>query len=123
LTPRYYRCDGIIANMTPFRGPSMDAGTAYEMGVAAALNKVVIAYSSDRTPYTEKCVAAGAKRGEDGSLRDAEGMAVEDFLGEVLVDNLMLAHGVDNVDNKICETPEEAIIMAVKVWNEKVNSK
>ena len=26
------RCDAVVANMTPFRGPSMDPGTAYEMG-------------------------------------------------------------------------------------------
>ncbi|KAF4620154.1 hypothetical protein G7Y89_g14670 [Cudoniella acicularis] len=31
--------DAVLANMTPFRGPSMDVGTAYEMGAASALGE------------------------------------------------------------------------------------
>ena len=33
--------DAIIANLTPFRGPSADTGTVYELGyMAAAVNSV-----------------------------------------------------------------------------------
>src|ERR1700681_299298 len=32
-------CDLLIANLTPFRGPSADVGTAYELGFARALGK------------------------------------------------------------------------------------
>ena len=34
-------CDIVIANLTPFRGPSADVGTAYEIGFAHALGKKV----------------------------------------------------------------------------------
>lgn len=110
--------DGIIANMTPFRGVSMDVGTAYEMGVARALGKVVIAYSSDRRSYVTKIVEAGiaGKKGPDGRRRDEKGMAVEEFEGCKLVDNLMMACGVDNVGEEVYATVDEAIKMAVKVW-------
>ena len=39
-------CGLMIANMTPFRGPSADVGTAYEMGFARALGLPVFAYTN-----------------------------------------------------------------------------
>jgi nucleoside 2-deoxyribosyltransferase len=108
-------CDGIIANMTPFRGPSMDVGTAYEMGVGAALNKIVVGYTTDSRSYVEKVQGTcKVERGKDGMLRDEKEMAVEEFGdGEVrLVDNLMIACGVE----KLCASDEEAIIIAVRAF-------
>ena len=35
-------CDLLIANMTPFRSPTMDVGTAFELGFARALGKPVL---------------------------------------------------------------------------------
>ena len=46
--------DAIIANLTPFRGPSADAGTVYELGYAAGRGKLCLAYSNDPTPYPER---------------------------------------------------------------------
>lgn len=87
-------CDVVVANMTPFRGPSMDAGTAYEMGVASALGKPVIGYTLDSRPYVERVAAMpGTEIGPDGRLYDGNRMSVEDF-GVPLVDNLMMARGV-----------------------------
>ena len=88
-------CDALVANMAPFRGPSMDPGTAYEMGAASALAKLVVGYSADRRCYVERvCAAMQVHRSADGALRDADAMAVEEF--ELpLVDNLMMAHGVE----------------------------
>src|SRR5262245_11804050 len=43
--------DAIIANLTPFRGPSADAGTVYELGYAAGRGKVCLGYSNDPAPY------------------------------------------------------------------------
>lgn len=68
---------GVLANMTPFRGPSTDVGTAWEIGFAYGLGKPVIAYSSDRRLYVEKVRSCGAE----------DGLHVEDF---DLEDNLML---------------------------------
>ncbi len=88
------RCDAVVANMTPFRGPSMDPGTAYEMGAAAALGKLVVGYTTDPRPYAERVAAAmPVERAPDGALRDGHGMAVEQF-AVPLADNLMMACGV-----------------------------
>ncbi len=88
------RCDALVANMTPFRGPSMDPGTAYEMGAAAALGRLVVGYTADPRPYAERLAAAmPVARAADGALRDADGMAVEQF-AMPLADNLMMACGV-----------------------------
>ncbi len=90
-------CDAVIANMTPFRGPSMDPGTAYEMGAAAALGKPVVGYTSDARSYVERVSAAmRIERTPDGRLRDPDGLSVEEFEAP-LVDNLMMAHGVAGV--------------------------
>jgi nucleoside 2-deoxyribosyltransferase len=108
-------CDAIIANMTPFRGPSMDVGTAYEMGVGAALNKIVIGYTSDTKSYVDKVKkVCKVERGTDEYIRDENGMSVEDFGdGETrLVDNLMISCGVD----RLCGSAEEAIETAVNIY-------
>ena len=108
-------CDAIIANMTPFRGPSMDVGTGYEMGVGAALDKIVIGYTSDRTPYIDKVKKCyKVQEGKDGYYRDENGMSVEDFGdGETrLVDNLMMSCGI----SRLCSSAEEAIETAVKIY-------
>jgi nucleoside 2-deoxyribosyltransferase len=83
-------CDILIANITPFRGPSADVGTAYEMGFAHALGKQVFAYTNVAVPFTErtiKAVNAEVNRGDDGKLRDAQGMFIEEV---DLTDNLMI---------------------------------
>ena len=38
-------CDALIANITPFRGPSADVGTVYEIGFARARGMIVYAYT------------------------------------------------------------------------------
>jgi nucleoside 2-deoxyribosyltransferase len=110
-------CDAIVANMTPFRGPSMDAGTAYEMGVGAGLGKIVVGYTLDPRPYVDKVrafVGFEMERGDDGWLRDAQGLLVEEFLhlGKGLVDNLMIACGVEC----LCDSVEEAIRAATELF-------
>ncbi|HVV27377.1 MAG TPA: nucleoside 2-deoxyribosyltransferase [Rhizomicrobium sp.] len=70
------QADLLIANMTPFRGPSMDAGTAFEVGFCTARNMPVFGY----TNVAEKLIArvAGARR-NDGVLVDEYRMEIEDF--------------------------------------------
>jgi nucleoside 2-deoxyribosyltransferase len=87
-------CVALIANMTPFRGPSADVGTAYEMGVGRAAGLFVFAYTNVAIPFTERTVLALGgcpERDEKGYLRDLRGMAVEEW---DLVDNLMLEGGI-----------------------------
>ena len=47
-------CRALLANVTPFRGPSADVGTAWEMGYASGQGKPVVAYSDDLSVYREK---------------------------------------------------------------------
>jgi nucleoside 2-deoxyribosyltransferase len=72
-------CDLIVANMTPFRSPSMDVGTAFEMGYMAAQAKPVFGYTNDGRLY--------GNRVESATGLDQNGMTIEQF---EMVDNLML---------------------------------
>ena len=92
--------DAVLADMTPFRGPGMDGGTAYEMGYAAALGLPVFAWSD----------AVGEYRARVEALHMADGMKVEDF---GLADNLMMACGT--VDGMVHDTPQKAI-KAIANW-------
>jgi nucleoside 2-deoxyribosyltransferase len=83
-------CDLVLANIQPFRGPSADVGTCWEIGFAHALGKPVICYGAVGT-YRERCRDAGweAAGGESGSAlpTDRDGWAIEDF---GLAENLMI---------------------------------
>jgi nucleoside 2-deoxyribosyltransferase len=77
------RCAAVIANVTPFRGPHCDAGTAWEIGYAIARGVPVFAWSED-----PRSLADRVPEGPAGGGRDAEGMSIEDF---GLSENLMIA--------------------------------
>jgi nucleoside 2-deoxyribosyltransferase len=85
--------DAIIANLTPFRGPSADAGTVYELGYMAGRGKLCFAYSNDPALYVERVARSFAMRRTDaGHLIDDDGLTVEDFS---LPDNLMMIHSLE----------------------------
>jgi nucleoside 2-deoxyribosyltransferase len=89
---RLRQADAVIANLTPWRGPGCDTGTAFEVGFAAALRKPVFAYlnvaDEDEADHRERVeLLFGAGEDEDGQWRDALGCLVEDF---GLPENLML---------------------------------
>ncbi len=50
-------CAGLIANLTPFRGVSMDAGTAFEVGFMRALGRPVLGYTNVTADYRERAEA------------------------------------------------------------------
>lgn len=88
--------DLVIANLIPFRGPSADAGTVYEVGYARGLGLPIFGYTNDPREYRDRARLLGLTRAEPNLLkpsgqehepRDAEGLAVEDF---GLTDNLMI---------------------------------
>lgn len=101
--------DGVIANVSPFRGPSSDDGTAYEMGFAAALGHPVFAYASDLRPLLQRTQSRLPLAHDGRDWRDAEGMVVEEFDLPV---NLML---VDPAIGPVHATPEAAI-QAAAAW-------
>ena len=47
-------CDLVIANFTPFRGPSMDVGTAVEIGYMYGCGKPVFGYTNVVKDYAER---------------------------------------------------------------------
>lgn len=88
------RCDLLIANITPFRGPSADVGTAYEMGFARGIGLMVCAYTNTSAPFTERTEKSSShvSRDANGVLKDENGMTVEEW---GLVDNLMLDGSIE----------------------------
>jgi nucleoside 2-deoxyribosyltransferase len=78
--------DAVLADLTPFRGPSADAGTIWEAGFAHALGKKVVGYSNSAAPFAERTRAflEGAP----------DGLDVEDF--GLPSDNLMIHFGLAN---------------------------
>jgi nucleoside 2-deoxyribosyltransferase len=85
--------DAIIANLTPFRGPSADGGTVYELGYAAGRGKLCLAYSNDPSPYPERVARmTDVTKLPDGRLIDRDGLTIENFGWS---DNLMMIHALD----------------------------
>jgi len=85
--------DAIIANLTPFRGPSADAGTVYELGYMAGRGKLLLAYSNDPTAYADRVARFDrVTKSASGHLTDSGGLTVEDFGWP---DNLMMIHALD----------------------------
>ena len=86
--------DALLANLTPFRGPSADPGTVYELGFMRALGRPIGGYANTAIPFEERSRAAlgqGARRRQDGGWEDAEGMHLESFGRH---DNLMIDGGI-----------------------------
>lgn len=87
--------DGIIANLTPFRGPWADVGTVFELGYMCALGKIVSAYSNVADDHYQRLLAYYDNQiteGVDGYKRGPDGLSLEDF---EMADNLMLDGGVE----------------------------
>jgi nucleoside 2-deoxyribosyltransferase len=76
-------CAALVANLTPFRGPSADPGTVFEMGFMRALGRPVFGYTTTTVLFTER---TRAWLGLTGAC-DPEGLLIESF---GLTDNLML---------------------------------
>ena len=78
--------DLLIANLTPFRGVSMDAGTAFEVGFMRALGRPVLGYTNVVGDYRRRAEAY-RKAGVPTPDADAPDIAIEDF---DLAENLMI---------------------------------
>ena len=90
------QCDAVIANLTPFRGPSADVGTVYEIGFARALGRRVFGYANVGERFASRTMEFAATHGgviggPAGLWRDADGMLIEQF---GLFDNLMIESAI-----------------------------
>lgn len=85
-------CNAIIANLTPFRGVSMDAGTAFEVGYMRALEKPVYGYTNaGPLDYAARAMAWRQRIRLDFDC-DRPDQEIEDF---GLAENLMIAISVN----------------------------
>jgi len=89
-----HRADLVIANLTPFRGPSADVGTAFELGYMQALGKPCFAYSNDPNDILDRVRRLDPLVRHDPRRDcwiDCNGLMIEAFGG---FDNLMLECGL-----------------------------
>ena len=80
-------CAALIANLTPFRGPSADVGTVFEIGFMRALGRPVFGWSNVAAGFAAR---TRAFVGSDGPT-DPDGLLIEDF---GIADNLMIEGGI-----------------------------
>lgn len=93
-----------LLNLTPFRGPSADAGTVFELGYLFAHGKPVYGYSSDPALYREKVARErGPLIEREGHWWDRAGRLVEDF---ALFDNLMIACSIEEAGGTVTMVAE-----------------
>ena len=82
------KCDLMIANLTPFRGVSMDAGTAFEVGYMRAQGKPVLGYTNVQPDYDYRVASYYKAKSDDNPYDpDKPGTDVENF---GLAENLMI---------------------------------
>ena len=62
-------CQLVIANLTPFRGPSADVGTAYELGFARGLGLPVFGYTNVADGFLDRTRTFLGDRATRGSVR------------------------------------------------------
>ncbi len=106
-------CNAVVANMSPFRGPNMDAGTAFEIGYAHAHGKLIVGYTNDNRDYIEKITEfyKGRVTKSEEETRDPDGNLIEDFEG---CENLMVTcPAIDLVDDF-----ESAVRLLAKIREE-----
>lgn len=86
-----------LFNLTPFRGPSADVGTVFELGFLFAQGKPVYGYTAAPQRYRER-VARSGRVVEQNGPRDRDGYAIEDF---DLIDNLMIVRAIEDAGGVI----------------------
>ena len=94
--------DGVVADLSPFRGPHADDGTAFELGFAHALGLPIWAYTTDTRPLIERIPGA---RSASGHVRDGTGLLIENF---DRAHNSMLSETILH----LASSPEESIRLA-----------
>ena len=84
-----------LFNLTPFRGPSADVGTVFELAFLFARGKPVYGYSANTASYRERVQrAAQIEVRQNGRALYPMGYRVEDF---GLADNLMILQAIEEL--------------------------
>lgn len=109
------RAYAVAANMVRFRGPSMDVGTAFEMGYMRGLGKPVFAYY-EAAPFYGREEAPGRLVDRvrehygvsDHDPRvDVDGQSIEDFR---MADNLMMIGALESGAGLIAEDFDQVVM-------------
>ena len=106
------QADVILANLTPFRGVSADAGTVFEVGYMYAKNKPIFAYTNVEDVLFDRVNSANGVAltcDADGLYWDKEQLNVENF---GLKDNLMIDCAVLAQDKMLAH--EQSRFLALK---------
>ncbi len=109
------KCQLVVANITPFRGPSADAGTIFEIGYARAREIPVFAYSNTKVKFKERTISFFELNPD--AKTDRKGMKLEDF---EMTDNLMIDGGILASGGKIitCEVPKKEFYTSLEAFEE-----
>lgn len=98
-------CDLVIANCNDFRGDCIDDGTAFEIGAAKALGKVIFGYRDRLNSMKDRL----------GGV-DADGWAVEDFNLPV---NLMIYHAIELSGGHLNHGEFNRAVVAAVSWRDR----
>lgn len=113
--------DVIVANMTPWRGPSMDPGTITELTYGATKGKLVVGYyEGDTKAYTQRVVDYYDHQvtGDgSGPIIASDGNSIENFEQE---DNLMIPGFIKMSGGEIFPSFEEAADNIQRLWDKKM---
>jgi len=102
-------CDAMIANISPFRGPGMDVGTAYEIGLMRGKGRPVFGYSNSHLSLFDRTLKhdrKGFRRRKDAddtmAFEDHDHLGVEEFgfVENLMIDCAILESGVQVIARK-----------------------
>ena len=121
------RADFVAANMVRFRGPSMDVGTAFEMGYMRGLNKPVFAYYESEPFYGSKespglyadRIAKFYPMSATDPTKDKFGQSIEDFK---MADNLMMIGALTSGNGEITSSFDEVILQIAEYIQAQTNN-
>ena len=82
-----HEADVGIFNLTPFRGPSADVGTVFELGMFVGMGKPVYGYTNTVTPFVDRSSVIA----HNNMHYDANGYTVENFgnFDNLMIDNAL----------------------------------
>ena len=90
-------CDFGLFDLTPFRGPSADVGTVFELGLMTGMGKPVFGYSNVPSDYIDRIGLKQQALSPEppGSWRDEMGWSIENFgnADNLMIDGALAARG------------------------------
>jgi len=108
-------CDIIIANLVPFRGVCIDDGTAFEIGLGFAKEKLMYGYSEYCNMTMNEIIQFYFDITEGSDLKQSEFPIIESFEGNCV--NLMIQESIELSGGKILKSFEDCLIDLKENYN------